>query len=1174
MSLRVISGRAGAGKSSLIHKEIMKELKSNPLGAPIYIIVPDQMSFSTEYELTNNYDIRGIMRAQVMTFKRLAWYVLQETGGIARDKIDKIGYRMLIRRLLMENQDRFSLFRQAADKRGFTEEVEQLIKEFSQYNIQSDTLHDVIQDLETKQAPHTLISKSKDLLIILQELESELGDTYVDGEAYYPVLLEQIKNSEKLKQAHIYIDGFTQFTLREFEIVKQLLTYAERVTVVLPLEDEHDKDDEQALFYRGAVMYNKLMEEANDLKVEVEPREHLFGTYRFNNLDLKHVEANFHEPIWNSRLAEGNVQILEGANRRAEVHAIAREICRLVKEENIRYQDIGIMYRQADIYDPLILTTFAQYDIPVFTNEKKAMLHHPLIEFSRSILEVVTSKWQYEPVFRSVKTDLLFPLRSNVSEMREKADRFENFVIAQGIYGYRWFEESRWLYKKYRGLEFLTNRQTDEEVAIQQMIDEMKQIIRNPLEKLQNDLKKAETGREIAVALYQCIEDLQVYEKLQVLKNAELENHELDAASEHDQAWNRWVNVLDQFVIMFGGQKMTVEEAAKILDEGYDTLQFSGIPPAVDEVTVATVEYSRFGNMKVVFVIGVNDGVYPMRMDYEGLITDAERGWFAAVDKELSPTSKHRLLQEAFLIYRAFSSPTERLYVTYASSDEESKSLLPSLYINRLHKLFEVNGNKTLPHKRILIDPIEELDQGNVLSYIRHPRTAVAFLMMQLRQSQYSQELSPEWIALKRFYEQDLRWKSTLENVMRPLEKENKAEKLTQDITDELYGTELNSSVSRVEKFFGCPFSHFSTYGLGLEERVEYKLETFAIGDLFHEALKWISIETKQRNIFWNKLTREQCAHLARQAVEHIVPVFSHQILLSSARYRYIQHKLIRIVERTMIALSHQAKSSHFKPIAIEASFGSGRESLPPLEIDLNNGRKMKIRGRIDRIDSVEIDDKAYLRVVDYKSSSRDLDLNEVYHGLSLQLLTYLNVAVENASHWIKGKAEPAGVLYVHVHNPLLKIEEELDDTTLEMERLKKFRMKGLLAEDLNSLMLMDEELEISGKSKIIPVQMKKDGSVYLRNSRVVQPFDMQNLQKYVRQKHQEAGNGIISGDTSIRPYKLKNKTACDFCSFKAVCQFDSTDATQNYHQLQVEQSDKVVLKINEVVKKDATNSN
>nr|WP_106783804.1 helicase-exonuclease AddAB subunit AddB [Lysinibacillus timonensis] len=1173
MSLRVISGRAGSGKSTFIQKEIVEELRRSPLGAPIYVIVPDQMSFSTEYELTNLYDIRGIMRAQVMTFKRLAWYILQETGGIAKDKIDKIGYRMLIRRLLMDNKEQFSLFRQAADKRGFTEEVEQIIKEFNQYNIHSEALQEVIDRLEGNHAPNTLISKTKDLHLVLQQLETQLGDTYVDGDGLYPVLIEQLQNSEKIKQAHIYIDGFTAFTVREFEIVKQLLELAERVTIVLPFEDEHDKDNEQALFYRPALMYDKLIDTARDLAVEIEPREHLTGDYRFNNKDLSHIESMFHEPITETKKAEGFVQIFEGANRRAEIHAIAREICRLVKEENIRYQDIGIMYRQADIYDPLILTTFSQYDIPVFTNEKKPMLHHPLIEFSRSILEVVTSKWQYEPVFRSVKTDLFFPLNSSLNEMREKADRFENFVIAQGIYGYRWFEESRWVYKKYRGLEFFTKNQTDEELAIQSIIDEMKSMVREPLNQLQKELKEAKTGREIAMALYQCIEDLQVYEKLQALKDAELEKDDLVGASEHDQAWNRWINVLDQFVIMFGDQQMSVEEAAKILDEGYDTLQFSGIPPAVDEVTVATVEYSRFGNMKVVFVIGVNDGVYPTRMDYEGLITDAERGWFASVDTELSPTSTFRLLQEAFLIYRAFSSPTDRLYITYASSDEESKSLLPSLYINRLHKLFEVDGHKTLPHKRILVDPIEELDQSNVLSYIQHPRTSVAYLMMQLRQAQYSNVLAPEWVALKSYYEDSYYWNAILQTVMKPLEKSNQAEKLTQEITDELYGTELVSSVSRIEKFYSCPFSHFTTYGLGLEERVEYKLENFAMGDLFHEALKWISNETTKQNILWNKLSRQQCAQLARQAVEHIVPVFSHQILLSSARYRYIQHKLIRIVERTMIALSQQAKSSHFKPIAIEASFGPGKEILPPLEVDLKGGRKMRLRGRIDRIDSALVDDKAYMRVVDYKSSSRDLDLNEVYHGLSLQLLTYLNVAVENASHWIQGGAEPAGVLYVHVHNPVLKIEQELDEATLELERLKSFRMKGLLSEELDALLLMDEELEESGKSKIIPVQLKKDGSVYQRNSRVVLPLEIDNLQHYVRSKHKEAGDGILSGEISIHPYKLKNKTACDYCSFKSVCQFDPTDNIQKYHQLKSEQTEDIVAKIKEELNSDASDT-
>lgn len=1166
MSLRVISGRAGTGKSTYIHQEIVEELKERPLGSQIYLIVPDQMSYQAEYVLTNHYDIKGIIRAQVMTFKRLAWHILQETGGIAKEQIDKIGYRMLIRRLLSENKEQFALFRQAADKRGFTKEIEQLVKEFSQYNIDSETLYDAISKLEETSAPHTLIAKAKDLQLIMTKLEEVLGDRFVDSEGFYPILLEQLQNSQKIREAHIYIDGFTAFTVREFEIIKQLMSLAKRVTVVLPFEDPNDMHDDQAVFHRPAMMYDKLLQEAYKVQMEVEPRIHLETNYRFHNHDLQHIEEQFHLSVAQPVHSNGHVQIMEGVNRRAEIHAIAREICRIVLEEGMRYQDIGIMYRQADLYDPLIHTIFAQYDIPFFTNEKKTMLHHPLIELSRSILEVMTSNWQYEPVFRSVKTDLFFPLKSDLKAMREKADLFENFVIAQGIYGYRWFEDARWFYKKYRGLEFYSKRQTDEEIEMQKLIDEMREIIKAPLERLQARLSKAETGREIAMALYSCVDELRVYDKLQDLKSTELQEHDLHGATEHDQAWNRWVNVLDQFALLFGNQKLTLEEAAQILDEGFDTLQFSKIPPSVDEVTVSTVEAAHFDNKKCVFVIGVNDGVYPMRMDYEGLITDVERGWFAQIDTELSPTSKHRLLQESLLIYRAFSSPTDRLYVTYSSSDEESKALLPSLYVNRLHKLFEVDGVRTCPHTRVLNDPIEEVESGKALSYLQHPRTSLAYLMMQLRQAEYSRQLAPEWMALKTFYEQDKNWKYALQAVMRPLVVKNVAEKLTPDVTERLYGTELTSSVSRVEKFYRCPFSHFTTYGLRLEERAVYRLENFAMGDLFHEALKWITLETERLNLQWNRLSKIQCSQLARQAVEHIVPVFSHQILLSSARYRYIQRKLIRIVERTMMALSQHAKNSFFKPVAIEAAFGPN-EKLPPLEIDLSGGKKMNIQGRIDRIDRAKIGDKSYLRVIDYKSSSRDLDLNEVYHGISLQLLTYLDVAVENSEVWFDGDVDPAGVLYVHVHNPILKMEQEVDDATLELERMRKYRMKGLLTENTESLIAMDEDLEIDGKSKIVPVQINKDGTASTHFSSIVQPSEMGQIKQYVRYKHRVAGEGILSGETGIQPYRLKGRTACDFCSFKSVCQFDTSDHEQFYHQLQADKPLNIVSKIREEMK-------
>ena len=1170
MSLRILSGRAGTGKSTFIHKEIVEHIKNDPLGHPIIVIVPDQMSYSTEYELTNNYGLNGLIRAQVMTFKRLAWLVLQETGGIAREEVNGYGYRMLIRKLLEDQKSDFSLFRQAAGKRGFTEEIETLLREFSRYSVNSQVLGEVAESLKAIDAPNTLQAKTNDLQVVLQALEERLGTTYVDSEGYYPILTEQLKNSDMMKQATVYIDGFTAFTVRELELVKELLKVTKSVTVVLPFDFAEEANDEQALFNEAATTNQRLLDIALEEGIEVDAPLHFVTTHRYQTDDLRQIEASFSEISPQSKPSSGDLAVMEASNRRAEVHYIAREITKLTRQGTYRFKDIVLLYRQADVYDPLIATIFPQYDIPVFLNSKKPMLHHPLIEFSRSVLEVVTSNWKYEPVFRSVKTDLYFPLQSDLSVWRERADRLENYCLAQGIYSERWFEESRWFYKKYRGLEFHSRVQTDEERAMQAEIEAIRDIVREPLKKLQDRLSIAKTGRDVAVALFEIVEDVQVYEKLQAMKDREIDKGELLAASEHDQAWNQWVDVLDQFVYMFGDQEMTVEEAFKILDEGFDTLEFSRIPPTLDEVTVATVELARLANIKVAFVLGMNDGVYPTRLDYEGLLSDTEREWFTQIGYELAPTSKNRLLQENFLVYRALTTPSEKLYMTYATADEEGKALLPSLYIKKIIGDGKTAGIlKDVSVQRVVIDPIEELTETTSLSYLRHPRTALSYLMVQLRQAEHSRELAPEWLALKKFYEKDPYWSLILQRVMHPVTHKNEAEPLEPYITQELYGSTLTSSVSRVEKYFRCPFSHFTTYGLRLEERAEYRLETFAMGDLFHEALKWITEETQRLQISWIRLTKQQIQQLARQAVEQIVPVFSHQILLSSARYRYIQRKLIRIVERTMMALSQHANVSHFKPIAIEASFGPGRdEQLPPLEIDLTGGKKMFMRGRIDRVDSATIDDRSYLRVVDYKSSSHDLDLNEVYHGLSLQVLTYLDVAMANASYWLPGDAEPAGVLYVHVHNPMLKLEKDLAESEIETDRLKQFKMKGLLTENPEVIFSMDEQLEETGGfSQIVPVYMKKDGTPSESQSRIVPVQDMQNIQHFVRKKHKEAGMGILAGDTAISPYKLKAKTACDYCQFSSVCQFDPSDGKQTYRQLPPTKPGEVVEKIRKELK-------
>ncbi|MFS0688463.1 helicase-exonuclease AddAB subunit AddB [Sporosarcina sp. 179-K 8C2 HS] len=1137
MTLRFVTGRAGTGKTTVIEREIAAELEREPLGSAVILIVPDQMSYSMELSLSVNFGLNGLIRAQVSTFKRLAWRVLQETGGITRKEVDGFGYRMLVRSVLEENREELKLFKQAANKRGFTEKIGDLMKEFSRYCLDRETLAEFRQQLATADAPRTLQDKVSDLSLLLSKIEERLGTSYVDSEGHLALLASQIKHSELIKGAHLYIDGFESFTAREYEIITELMKHGNRVTVVLPMESDLSGHADHELFFNPVRTSLKLREIARNEAVDIEEGIHMSVPLRFKNDELRHFENEFEKYPPKDRPSEGSVSLIEATDRRAEIHAVARKIRELVMKGG-RYKEISILYRQPDKYDELIETIFSQYDIPVFISRKKPMLHHPLIEFTRSVLEAVTSGWSYESVFRAVKTDLFFPHREDKLLWRERADRLENYVLANGIYGNRWFDEARWKVKRYRGLELHTTVQTDEELELERELHLIRDLIREPLTQFEGRLKRSKNGRDVAEALFLFMESLQVFDKIIDLRAEEERAGRLLNATEHEQAWNSWINVLDQFVLMFGDKEMELKEAARILDEGFDTLEFIRIPPSLDQVTVTTIELASLMEIEVGFVIGVNDGVLPQRIDAEGILSDSDREWFAMSGLELAPSSKMKLMDESYMAYRAFTSAREKLFISYPIADEEGKSLLPSLYISRFQQLLPGVGLQLA-----VSDPSELLNEEEQADYIIHPRTALPYVSMKVKEAEQTSELAAEWRAVLAYYEEDPLWSSVLEYITKPMMDRNETERLAPAITEGLYGKTFVSSVSRIESYYSCPFQHFASYGLGLQERMEFTLEAPSIGDLFHAALKWVSDEMNRTGRSWTELSKEQCWQLARDAMEHIAPMFFNRILLSTSRYHYIRRKLTHIVTRTIFALGKQATKSLFRPIAIEAAFGPG-EQLPPLEIPLRRGNQMNLRGRIDRVDATEIDGKNYVRIVDYKSSSKQLDLTDVYYGISLQMLTYLDVAVEHAEEWIGFKADPAGVLYLHVHNPMIRTELELTEDLIEEEILKSYKMRGYLLDDPEVVMGMDAQL---GKSStVIPAALKTDGT-FTKASKVLSTDDLQIVRKFVRQRHQQAGDGMLAGDARVYPYRLKDKMPCQYCSYRSVCQFDPTDPEQKY---------------------------
>lgn len=1143
MSFRMVTGRSGSGKTQMYMNEIQDRLLENPEGAPIIYIVPEQMTFSTEYRLATNPILGGMIRAQVYSFSRLAWRILQETGGISRYHLSSVGISMLIRKIIEDKKDELTLFQRAADKNGFVQQVEQMITEFKRYCITPEA---IIQKTELKNgnsgnSSRALQDKLRDLEMIYRQFEDEVFGKYIDSEDYFRLLSEKISESTYLKEAEIYIDGFYSFTPQEYLVIKELMIHCQRVTITMTTDriSFETVPDELDLFRLSNDACCTLYDLAKVEGIEMEPTITLTEQQKWNQLSLQHLESHFDSRPAAPYYGKTDIHIGQAVNRRAEIEGIAREILQLVRTKNYRYKDLALLIRNGSDYHEIVEPVFSDYQIPYFIDQKSTMLNHPLIELIRSTLEVIQSFWRYEPVFRVIKTELIYPLQENPERIREKMDRLENYVLAYGIKGSKWTSKDRWTYRRFKGLEMEANVQTDAEKEIEQQLNELKLMVTAPILRLSRRLKKADTGQKLCEAIYLYLEELDIPSKLENWKVEAEQKGNLVKMREHDQVWNACIDLLDQYVEILGDEAVSLKSFSTILEAGFESLYFSLIPPALDQVIIGDLEKSRLTDIKTAFIVGVNEGILPAKITDEGILSDEDREMLLAADLIVAPSSRTRLLDENFIAYKALTTPSESLYVSYPLANDEGKALIASSYIKRLKDMYP-----NIEEHFYGTDPAE-LSEEAQLNFVTNHKTTLSYLTSQLQLKKRNYPIADLWWDVYNTYING-EWKQRAVKVFSSLFYTNQTIQLSKETADELYGDTIQASVSRMELYNGCAFSHFAQHGLKLRERQIFRLEAPDIGELFHAALKHISDFINEQRLNWASLTKKQCEELARGAVNALAPKLQNEILLSSERHHYIKRKLEQIITRASQVLSEHAKVSGFSPIGLELSFGRNGK-LPPLTFALKNGKRMELAGRIDRVDQAKGEnDSTYLRVIDYKSSEKDVNLNEVYYGLALQMLTYLDIVITHSDELVEMKASPAGVLYFHVHNPLISTSKLLTIDEIEKEIMKKFKMNGLMVGDPNVLKLMDQTLE-SGDSQIISAGIKKDGNL-TKKSKVASLNEFDDLRNYVRKLYQSTGEAIVDGQVDIAPYKLKDKTPCTFCAYKSVCQFD--ESIENHYRI------------------------
>lgn len=1150
MSLQLVVSHDSDLTSNYIMDEIKHELKQAPLGKPIFYIVPEQMTFQQEYDLFKDDVIKGSFRAQVVSFSRLAWRILQDVGGNTKQFISSTGKQMMLRKIIEERTEPFQIFEKATNKFGFLEELDKLITEFKRHQITPEILKEHIPYTSEN---ITLNYKLADFHYIYENLNHLLQNRYIDGEDQLQLLMEAIGKTDLLQEAQIYINGFYRFTPQELSIVAELLKVTNNVTIALiATEDEVNKPlDELDLFYQTKETYKTLELIAQDLQVD--QKDTIFITENDEKAQpFVHLQKHFDDrptPSYIDTVAE-QVVVAEAVHPRAEIEGVIQEILRLIREKGYRYRDIALFVRETDQYYDLIQTLFHDYHIPVFIDEKRTMLNHPLIEFIRSLFDVIESNWRYDTVFRLLKTGFIPPSHEQYPLTMDAIDQLENYVLEFGIrYKQQWTQEGKWIYQRFRGLEIAAQTDTDKEM--ERKINAYREQIVRVLEPFHDQILTNKTVREFSEQLFLLLEQLEIPEQLEHKRQQYEESGELEKAREEEQAYLAVMELLDELVELIGDDPLTVAEYSQIVNAGLEALQFSHVPPSMDHIIVGTIDHSRIANKKCVFLIGVNEGSWPKKAGVDGVINEEEREFLQHFGLTLAASNRRVLLDEQLYMYLAFTLPSEFLMVSYAISDHEGNAKIPAQIIDRLKEFFP-NMNDTL----FFTDP-EEL--FNAERFITTPEKTRGPLTIQLAKYLRKHKIDPIWINVLDWYIENEAKYSTTYHTLQSLFYKNKPVNLQKQTVDKLVPDIVQTSVSRMEMLYRCSYQHFLQYHLKLEERRMYSLEAPDIGQLFHEALKKITEWIKEEGKDFKEVTKRDAEQYAHRSIEDLAPILQHQILSSSNRYRYIKRKLQQVIAQATYILSEQARASGFSPVGVELSFGY-KDGLDPIRYPLPEGRELWLRGRIDRVDKAEVNDQLYLRIIDYKSSGQSISLTDVYYGIALQMLTYLHVVLLQSQKWLKMNASPAGILYFHVHDAMLSDPKGTTDEEIENELLKEYKMKGLVLEDPDVALLMDETLS-SGWSDIAPFGISDKGKFYSRSSSADEST-FQLLRNHIETLIKQAGIQITNGKIELNPYEHKNNNACRFCSYRSVCQFDPVLQENKYRQFETLKDEDVIERI------------
>lgn len=1165
MSLRFYTGASGAGKSTALYREIIDRSIAEP-ERNFLVIVPDQFTMQTQMDLVRMHPRKGIMNIDVLSFSRLSHRVMEEVGQDGRTILDDTGKSLVLRRIAGKCRDKTTVIGGSLDKTGYIHEVKSAISEFMQYGIGPEEL-DALAEYARKRGG--LYHKLKDLGVLYREFRAYTQEKFVTTEETLEMLARRLPQSELVRSCIAAVDGFTGFTPVQNRVLQTLMELADEVIVSVTLAEGEDgkETEEQGLFHLSKKTMGTLTRLAGEAGVERGRDVHLPGSpvYRFrDNPSLAWLEQHlFRYPVkaWPGCAAgceeekacaaqkdspeekraaakaqeeEGgglSVRLMEASTQREEVRQVCIAIRDYLRRTGGCYRDVAIIAGDLASYASLLETEAAVYGIPLYLDRTRGIVLNPFIEYVKSALQIVVKNFSYEAVFHY--------LRSGLADFTpEEVDELENYVLALGIRGKKKWSDR--FTARPRGME-----KGEEELAALNASREKLLAQLEPLMEGYGDVKELVTG------LYLFIEKNEVQRRLKEYEDRFTAAQDGVRAREYAQIYRLVMDLLDQIVELIGDEKVKREEFCQILEAGFSEIQVGTIPKNVDRVVAGDMERTRLNQVKALFFLGVNDGAIPKNASGGGIISDMDREFLAESGMELAPTPRQQMYIQRLYLYLNMTKPSHRLYLSYARMSGEGKTLRPAYLIDMVRRLFP-----GIPIERP--EEMEELDQVQSFADGRSVMVQGLRRFADGRMEPGSRQ-ERDFFRLFRVYADGLEQSGT-ETADRPEGSCLWAEEMVQAAFRRyqehplgraaalaLFGSTLLGSVSRLEQYASCAYAHFLQYGLYLKEREDFSFEAVDMGNIFHGVLEVFGEKLQERGLTWFDFPEEAGEELIEEAVETYAASYGETILYDNARNQYMITRLKRILKRTVKTLQYQLRKGVFRPEQFEVSF-SVLEELDAVNIALTEKERLRLRGRIDRVDTwreeTQEGEQIYVKVIDYKSGSRDFSLAALYYGLQLQLVVYMNAAMEMERRSHPGsRVVPAAMLYYRVHDPLVEVEEDGEglERRVQEEIMAALRPTGVVNGEEKVIRSLDAGF--SAKSDVIPVERKKDGSFSARSS-ILPEEDFHVISQYVNLKIKEIGTRILEGRISLDPYFQPGggaaaRGACTYCPYGKVCGFD-----------------------------------